>query len=213
VAVDGTHHEVGGVTAAALLVAVTVAWATWSTLQRAAGRADAAARLRLRASPAPAPVSEPRRRLRPASVVTTLPDAVDLLLVAARAGLPVAAAVGAVAPRAPPPWGPALLGVLDRADRGERVVDALDELVLVAGEAAHPLRSVLRAALDDGDDLVAGLDRLGADARDARRRRAEEAARRIPVRLLLPLVTCSLPAFALLSIVPILVGALGALDL
>ena len=61
--------------------------------------------------------------------------------------------------------------------------------------------------------LVAGLDRLAADARDLRRRRAVEAARRVPVRLLLPLVACSLPAFALLTIVPIVVGALEALDL
>lgn len=147
-------------------------------------------------------------------VVGTLPDVVDLLGVAARAGLPPPAAVHAVAERAPPPWGEALQAVAGRSARGERFVDALDALAGVGGgDAAHPLRAVLRSAADDGDDLVAALDRLAADARELRRRRAEERARRVPVRLLLPLVACSLPAFALLTIVPILAGALRDLDL
>jgi Flp pilus assembly protein TadB len=145
--------------------------------------------------------------------VATLPDAVDLLAVAARAGLPALAAVAAVAERAPPPWDGALAAVAARTRRGERFVDALDELPARCGEPAQALRAVLRAAVDDGDDLPAGLDRLAADARDRRRRRAEESARRVPIRLLAPLVACSLPAFALLSIVPILVGALRTLDL
>lgn len=147
------------------------------------------------------------------AALAALPDAVDLLGIAARAGLPALAALGAVASRAPPPWGEAMAAVVDRAERGERLVDALDELPARCGEVAHPLRAVLRAAADDGADLPAALDRLAADTRDLRRRRAEEAARRLPVRLLFPLVACSLPAFALLSIVPILAGALRALDL
>lgn len=146
------------------------------------------------------------------ATLRSLPDTVDLLGVAARAGFPAVAAIGAVAERAPPPWDEALAAVRLRTARGERLVDALDALVDVAGEPARPLRAVLRSAIDDGASLPASLDRLAADARDARRRQAEEAARRIPVRLLLPLVACSLPAFALLSIVPILAGALGSLD-
>lgn len=147
-----------------------------------------------------------------ARAVATLPDAVELLAVAARAGLPAPAAVAAVGRSSPDPWGPALADVTDRAARGERFGDAVGALVdRVPGDTAHPLRAVLRAAADDGADLAAGLERLAADARDLRRRRAEEAARRVPVRLLLPLVACSLPAFALLTIVPIVAGALRSL--
>ena len=159
------------------------------------------------------------RRRQPALVVAgavaTLPDTVDLLAVAARAGLPAQAAVAAIAQRAPPPWGPALAAAVERTRRGERFGDALDELAAVggAGDVGSPLRAVLRSAADGGGDLVTGLERLAADARDLRRRRAEEAARRVPVRLLLPLVACSLPAFALLTIVPIVAGALRALAL
>jgi pilus assembly protein TadC len=72
---------------------------------------------------------------------------------------------------------------------------------------------VLRSALVDGERLAPGLAGLAADARDLRRRRAEEAAARLPVRLLLPLVCCSLPAVAVLTIVPILAGALRGLRL
>ena len=93
------------------------------------------------------------------------------------------------------------------------MVDALDHLVGRHGDLARPLVGVLRAALDDGDALGPGLGRLCVDARDLRRRHAEEAARRLPVRLLLPLVTCSLPAFAVLTVVPILAGALTGLRL
>ena len=76
------------------------------------------------------------------------------------------------------------------------------------GDEAAPLIGVLRAGLVDGDRLGELLTRLATDSRDLRRRRAQEQARRIPVRLLLPLVACSLPAFAVLTIVPILAGAL-----
>jgi tight adherence protein C len=73
------------------------------------------------------------------------------------------------------------------------------------------LVAVLRSGLVDGDRLAADLLRVAVDGRDLRRRRAEEQARRIPVRLLLPLVSCSLPAFAVLSIVPIVAGTLDGL--
>ncbi len=197
----------------ALAVFSAVAWALAGTFARLGVRRAATALLRPERG---APTDAVRVHVRRGPVpdpAATLPDAVDLLAVAARAGLPAPAAVVAVASRAPPPWGAALAAVLGRTGRGERFVDALDQLVVGGGEAAQPLRSVLRAAAEDGADLVTGLERLGADARDARRRRAEEAARRLPVRLLLPLVACSLPAFALLSIVPIVAGAVSALDL
>ena len=47
--------------------------------------------------------------------------------------------------------------------------------------------------------------------RAARRRLGEAAARRLPVRLTFPLVTCTLPAFVLLAIAPAVLGALSTL--
>jgi tight adherence protein C len=70
---------------------------------------------------------------------------------------------------------------------------------------------VLVGAERYGTPLLPGLDRLAVDARLDRRRRAEEAARRVPVKLLFPLVLCVLPAFGLLTMTPLLAGALDAL--
>lgn len=153
----------------------------------------------------------PRRGRRPIDATATVPDVVDLLAVAAASGLPSGAAVAAVAPRVPEPWRSALAGCLEWAAAGELLTDAIGHLPAAVGDAARPVVAVLRAGLADGDRLAAELARLAVDARDLRRRRAEEQARRIPVRLLLPLVVCSLPAFAVLSIVPIVAGALDGL--
>lgn len=152
----------------------------------------------------------PRRR-RPPDATASLPDVVDLLAVAAASGLPAGAAVVAVVPRLPEPWRSGFTACLARADDGDLLADALGHLPTVVGDPARPVVAVLRAGLADGDRLAGELGRLAVDARDLRRRRAEEQARRIPVRLLLPLVTCSLPAFAVLSIVPIVAGALDGL--
>ena len=139
-----------------------------------------------------------------------MPDTVDLLRVAADAGLPVLLAVEAVAPRAPPPWDAALGAAAEAAHRGRLVADALSELPSGCGDSGRRLAIVLRGAAD-GADLALGLDRLAIDARDLRRRRTEEAARRVPVRLLAPLVLCALPAFVLLALAPLVAGAFQAL--
>ena len=87
-------------------------------------------------------------------------------------------------------------------DRGQAAV----ELALVL-----PLVAALLASERYGAPLLDGLARLAAELRSDRRRRAEEAARRVPVKLLFPLVFCTLPAFALLTVAPLLAGALGSL--
>ena len=88
-------------------------------------------------------------------------------------------------------------------------VEALDDL----GDAAVPLVAALRGSARYGTPLRGPLEQVAADARTMRRRRAEEEARTLPVRLLLPLVLCILPAFGLLAVVPLLVASLRALHL
>jgi tight adherence protein C len=64
-----------------------------------------------------------------------------------------------------------------------------------------------------GSPLTVPLERAADQARDLRRRRAEEAARRIPVMLLFPLVLCVLPAFVLLAVLPLLASSLQSLSI
>ena len=96
--------------------------------------------------------------------------------------------------------------------RGRRLADALDDLP-PRGEALRPLVAALVAADRYGAPLGPGLERLADDVRATCRRRAEELARRVPVKLLFPLVTCILPAFALLTVAPLIASALRSLRL
>ena len=52
---------------------------------------------------------------------------------------------------------------------------------------------------------------LEGTGRHERRRQAEEAARTLPIKLCFPLVCCVLPAFVLLTIAPLVAGAVRSL--
>jgi tight adherence protein C len=142
-----------------------------------------------------------------------LPEAVDLLRVGIAAGLNVPLAVAAVARRTHGPIGEQLQWALGQVDGGARFADALDDAADRLGPDARPLLAALAASDRYGAPLAEPLARLADDARIDRRRRAEEIARRIPVRLLFPLVVCVLPAFALLTVAPLIAGGLGSLRL
>ncbi|MGI8938258.1 MAG: type II secretion system F family protein [Iamia sp.] len=141
---------------------------------------------------------------------SSVPDAIDLLALALGAGVSLPAALALVAPRVPAPIGPALAAAEVRARHGQPLVEALEE-VAAALPATAPMLALLAAAHQDGTPVVEPLARLAEEQRLARRREAEAAARQVPVRLLFPLVLCTLPAFALLTVVPPVVLALGDL--
>jgi tight adherence protein C len=142
-----------------------------------------------------------------------LADVIDLFALGVASGLNLRLALDAVASRAPPAWTVALIDTLHRVQRGIGVADAFDDLPMAVGEHAHPLVSVLVTSERYGTALLPALDRLAGEARLEQRRRAEEAARRVPIKLLFPLVLCILPAFGALTIAPLLAGALGSLRL
>jgi tight adherence protein C len=155
-----------------------------------------------------------RRRSRDASAsAKELADVIDLFALAVASGLNLRLALGTVASRAPPAWVDPLGAIVARVDRGVGLADALDQLPATTGEHAHPLVSVLVSSERYGTVLLPALERLAIEARFDRRRRAEEAARRVPVKLLFPLVLCILPAFGALTVAPLLAGAVGSLRL
>ena len=152
-----------------------------------------------------------RQRQRAATVVTEAPDLVELFRLAVGAGLTVHLAVEAVAPRARGVTGQALASVPGRVGVGERLSDALGA-VAACGDGVRPLVDALVSSERYGVALGPSLERVALEARLTRRRRAEEAARRLPVLLVFPLVLCILPAFVLLTVVPLLVGSLPRLS-
>lgn len=150
-----------------------------------------------------------RRRM--AALAADLPDVVDLLVLAVGAGLTVGLAVAHVARRGSGPLTAELRRVTDEVALGRRLADALDDLPARAGEAVRPLVGALVASERYGAPLVSSLERLADEVRRDRRRRAEEAAGKVPVKLLFPLVTCTLPAFGLLTVAPLVASAVRSL--
>ena len=155
--------------------------------------------------------SEARRRLR--RLEASLPEVVDLLVLAVSAGCNVPLALAAAGRRGTGPVAAELRRVSAEAARGRRLADALDELPAVAGEPTRSLATVLAGCERYGTPVLPALQRLADEVRLQRQRRAEAAARRVPVTLLFPLVVCVLPAFALLTVAPLIAGALRELRL
>jgi pilus assembly protein TadC len=152
-----------------------------------------------------------RRRQR--AVAGELPDVIALLGLALGAGMTVTRAVAAVGQRG---WGRLageLRAVADEVANGRRLADCLEELPGRVGEGVRPLTTALLSSERYGTPILESLDRLAAETRADARRRADEAARRAPVKLAFPLVACILPAFALLTVAPLLASALRGLRL
>jgi Flp pilus assembly protein TadB len=172
-----------------VLVAPTVVLVRSSRRRRAAARADADA------------------------VQRGLPELIDLLALGVGAGLTVRDALAVAVAWTPAPLGAAFADAVRRGDAGEPFVESLETVVSSLGPGVRPLVTVLIAAERDGAALVPALERASDEARRRRRVEAEEAARRVPVLMLFPLVLCVLPAFAVLTVVPVLIGTLSDLQL
>jgi tight adherence protein C len=148
---------------------------------------------------APSITARKASRAHEAAVVDQLPDAIDLLALTTSAGLTVAAAFDAIGTRPGGPVGAGIGAATAHAARGGTTAEALALLSRATGPAARPLVDVLAEHDRYGTPLRPALDRIAIEARLRRRRHAEEAARRLPVTLLFPLVLTTLPAFVLLT--------------
>ena len=156
-----------------------------------------------------------RRRARSgratAATAALVPDVVELVLVGIHAGLTPAQAVLGLRSYVAPALAPVVDEIERRVGTGETLAAALDAFTEIGGGAFHPFVGALALAERTGDPLGPVLDRLADEARRDRRRIADTSARELPVRLTVPLVCCTLPAFLLLTIAPVLAGALSSL--
>jgi tight adherence protein C len=151
-----------------------------------------------------------RRRARFASLAVgaELPLALDLLGVAVAAGCTPYLALDVASRWAPPRIGERFRLALRSCALGESLGDALEGLAHDV-PALRPLVDALRASERLGAPVGPALARLADEERAALRRRADAHARRVPVRLLFPLVFLVLPAFGLLTLVPAVASGLA----
>jgi Flp pilus assembly protein TadB len=150
-----------------------------------------------------------RRR---ASIDASLGDFIDLLAAATAAGLAASLALRRAAAALEGPLGAELRGMVRAVDHGARWQTEL--LSLAERLDLRDLRRVaaaMRRTKRLGASLSGAIRELATDVRDARRTRATERARTAPVKMLFPLVFLILPAFLLLTVVPVLLSTLGTL--
>jgi pilus assembly protein TadC len=146
------------------------------------------------------------------AVIDELPDAIDVARAAVDAGATARGVSTALARLGPATIAPAFAVALAQAAAGRAHADALEAMVPQRlGHPVRPLVAALCAGERYGVALGPTLDVLATDARAARRHRHELAARRLGVRLTLPLTLCTLPGFVLLAIAPVALAAFGSL--
>lgn len=151
-----------------------------------------------------------RARTADASRARDLPVVLDLIGVAIGAGCTPYLAIEVAVRWSPSTIATPLAAVLRACALGVSFEAALDDAARTT-PVLRPLSDALLASDRLGAPVGPVLARLATEERAALRRRAEAHARRVPVRLLFPLVFLVLPAFVLLTVVPGLAAGLGRL--
>jgi tight adherence protein C len=155
-----------------------------------------------------------RSKRRKEELAAGLPDVVDLLAVCSHAGLNISLSLKRVAARAPGALGREMQRVVEEIELGVPRSQALESLAERSG--LPEVESLVRVLLNSerfGTQISASLETFSAEVRGRRKRSAEEQARRAPVKILFPLVFLILPAFILLTVVPLLVSAFESMNI
>ncbi|NEW59392.1 type II secretion system F family protein [Nocardia cyriacigeorgica] len=136
----------------------------------------------------------------------------DLLAACLRAGLPIAAAVYAVVPGAPPVLAEPLRCVADLLALGADPATAWERVAEEATDASGEIETLARLArrsARSGSSLAAAVGELAEQRRAAVEDAAAARAERAGVLIGGPLGLCFLPAFVCLGIVPVIIGLAG----
>ena len=147
------------------------------------------------------------------ALVDALPAAIDRCMVVLGSGGTIRDCLEALARTGPDCIRLPAAEAVARTRRGHRLDQALRWLQLELGPAFQPLTGALLLAREQGGDVGELLARLSFEADASRRRAGELHARRLPVALLVPLVTCSLPAVIVGAVVPLAIVAFSGIDL
>jgi len=140
-------------------------------------------------------------------------DFVELLVAATEAGLPPALAVERAAGMTSGALGEELNVAARQITLGLGWRTALEQVVARTGSPAmRRLTGSLSRAHRLGTSPRQSLRSIADELRLERRARAEELARRAPVKMLFPLVLLILPAFLLLTVGPVLLATVRSLQ-
>jgi tight adherence protein C len=150
-----------------------------------------------------------RRRER---IGARVPDLVELLVTTTRAGLSPSVAFRRSADVLHGPLAEEVRRSVRQMDLGVPWTAALQSLVSRTDvPSLRRLASALSRSQRLGTSIGATLRAVAEDLRTERRARAEEQARRAPVKMLFPLVFLVLPAFLLLTVGPVVLATIRSL--
>jgi Flp pilus assembly protein TadB len=151
------------------------------------------------------PLSARRRR---EQLISETPQALELMATGLAAGMPVRMAGRVVADAFDSAVGDELGRVLALAELGASDADAWR--TLHDHPQLGPAALDLSRSVESGTMMVEALRRHAATAREARRTHSIIRARSVGVRSVLPLMTCFIPSFLLLGVVPTVVSSVAA---
>lgn len=151
---------------------------------------------------------------RQSAIRRILPDTLDLLLVSVEAGLGLDGAIQKVVEKLASPLSDELGMALQEMQLGKRRAEALRDM---SDRVKVPELSSFVAAIIQADQLGVSISKVlhvqSETVRTARSIRAREAAAKLPVKMLIPLVFCIFPALFVVVLAPGAVRIIKALDL
>jgi len=151
-----------------------------------------------------------RRKRYRASVAQTLPTLTDLLLMSLDAGMGVERALRLITERVDSPISAEFRRVLADIDLGVSRRDAFRRMAeRVSLDELHALASAIIQADELGSNLTASMKIHTREIRLSRRRAAEAAAVKAPVKMIFPMVIFLLPALCLVLFSPLIIQFLG----
>jgi tight adherence protein C len=140
-----------------------------------------------------------------------LPDALDLLTLSVEAGLGFDAATAQVAKSMPGALAREFARMLHEMQMGQRRADALR--ALASRTTVIELRTVATSLVQAGElgiPIAHVLREQASQMRIRRRQRAEEEARKLPVKVIFPLILCLFPALFIVVIGPGVINIMQA---
>lgn len=154
-----------------------------------------------------------RVRWRQRRITTQLPDAIDLLVTCVEAGLGLDAALVRVAEATEEPLGEEIARTVREIAVGRPRHDALLDLGARTGvrDLIGFVRPIVQAERS-GVSIATALRVQADDLRVRRRQRAEEAARKIPVKMVIVTAIFFIPATLIVTVAPAIAAIFGAVS-
>jgi pilus assembly protein TadC len=156
-------------------------------------------------------VDRRNEKARRRAILRELPVVAEMLLLCVRSGLNIYKSVEHIVQHSSGPICDELAYVLARVAQGGRIADELEAAAIRLGDDVRQLTNAIVSSERYGAPLSATLERLAQETRRDQERRAEQAGQKLAVQLIFPVAVTSLPAFAALTVPPLVASSIGSL--